>query len=382
MLKRHIFVLGLRGFPQVQGGIESHCEHLYPQIANDEFEVTVLVRSPYVPKDTKVGNVNLKSLWSPLTPGVEAFVHTFVGVMYALVKRPDILHFHAIGPSIFAPLARLFGIKVVCTHHGFDYEREKWGGLTSVVLRLGEYLAAKFANQLIAVSDIGAKRLSMQYRRQVHVINNGVEIRPLPEDHDGSILQRLGVQPEKYFLSVSRVVEEKRQLDIINAFLACDNSDYKLIIVGGNGGSDEYYRAVVNLSKQNSKVILAGFQSGKDLDALYYYASAFVHASSLEGNPIVLLEALSYGLPIFASDIPPNLELSLDPKEYFKLGDTVSLAKKMGSHVRNPEPKNNEKIKKAIDHYSWSSKAQETVAVYYQALGIDGAKREQNIPDL
>lgn len=382
LTKKTVFVLGLRGFPEVQGGIESHCEHLYPYIAGDEFEVTVLVRRPYVPTNKSIGDIKLKSLWSPVTTGVEAFIHTFVGLLYTIVKRPDILHIHAIGPSLFAPVARLFGIKVICTHHGFDYEREKWGVISSGVLKLGELCAARFSNEMIAVSGIAGQRLSELYHREVHVINNGVEISPNPKPVNADVLDVLGVDPGKYFLSVSRIVEEKRQLDIINAFLASKSADYKLVVVGANGGSDEYFKAVIDLASSHDNVVLAGFQSGDDLVALYYHASAFVHASSLEGNPIVLLEALSFGLPIFASDIPPNLELSLDESSYFGLGDTVALAHKMSRHVESPEVKSEAKIRLATERYSWSSRAHETVAVYHQALGITKEPATEKFSDI
>ena len=364
--KYSVYVLGVRGFPGVQGGIETHCENLYPQMGKYGFDITVLARSPYYSSEQESENLSIRPIYAPTMTGVEALIHSFLGVLYTLVKRPDILHIHAIGPGLFTPLARLFGIKVVCTHHGFDYEREKWGGLSSRLLKLGEYMAAKFSSRMIAVSKLAAERLSRLYNVQVTAISNGVCIHdnyisllPLKSELDG----------KKYFLSVSRIVPEKRQLDIINAFASVGSKDWKLVIVGGDGGDARYYTAVVKAAERCPNVIIAGPKSGDELHSLFCNAGAFVHASSLEGNPIVMLEAMSYGLKIIASDIPANKELALSSESYFRMGDVAHLAEKLNKITETPVERDQGAVQRSREEFSWSAKAEQTADVYFDVLG-------------
>ena len=154
-----IAVLGTRGFPNVQGGVEVHCENLYSRLAKNACEVVVFIRRPYV--DTGCDNyevVKLVPLFCPKNKFLEAFLHTLCGVFVAKKNHPDILHIHAIGPSLFVPLARLLGMKVVMTNHGPDYKRKKWGRLAKIVLALGENLGARYANSVICISESIAER--------------------------------------------------------------------------------------------------------------------------------------------------------------------------------------------------------------------------------
>ncbi|MES9886983.1 MAG: glycosyltransferase, partial [Candidatus Sedimenticola sp. 6PFRAG1] len=132
--------LGLRGFPGVQGGVETHVENLCFNLANVGTKIDVVVRSPYIPKEPgfRFNNINYVRIWSPKSKSLETIIHTLLGVIYAAVKRPDVLHIQAIGPALLTPLARLFGLNVVVTHHGPDYDRQKWGPFAKFVLQMGE----------------------------------------------------------------------------------------------------------------------------------------------------------------------------------------------------------------------------------------------------
>lgn len=367
MKEKLVYVLGVRGFPNVQGGIETHSENIYPRISKAGYKIVVLGRAPYlanIVSGAEYQGVTMKKLWSPTSTGIEAFVHTFIGVLYSIIKRPSILHIHAIGPAFFTPLARLFGLKVVVTHHGFDYEREKWGRLPKLLLRAGEYLALKFANKVIAVSDIAATQLQQAYdRKDVVAISNGVDNKGQVPDE--SLLTQFGLEKHKYFLSVSRVVEEKRQIDLIRAFTLANIRDYPLVIVGSGGGGP-YYNIVSEAAEKISGVKMLGQLSGQTLISLYHYAGAFVHASSIEGNPIVLLEAMSFGLPIITSNIPANKEINLAPEEYFSLGDIQQLSDRMLAESKKTFARDMDKVNRIKNEFSWDVKAKETVAVYDQ----------------
>lgn len=358
-----VFVLGLRGFPDVPGGIETHCQNLYRLIASKDLNVVILCRSPYQKLKgswSENCNVSFLPIWSPVGSGLETIVHTFLGVLYALVMRPEIVHLHAIGPSLFAPLLRLFRIKVVCTHHGFDYEREKWGLWAALLLRVGEYLGVRFSNEYIAVSKLAKARLELKYGRTIHCISNGVEF----STHQSiNYLSKWGVEEHAYFLSVSRVVEEKRQLDVLKAYQLLEKRKCKLVFVGASGGGD-YYDRLKQAAAGNQDVVFTGSLSGAELASVFSYARAFIHASSLEGNPIVLLEAMSYGLPIVASNIAANLELALDSEDYFEMGDIKQLSQKMGVLQDANFAIDERKIARIRIEFSWNAKAKDTLNVY------------------
>jgi len=169
-----ILVLGVRGIPNVQGGVETHAEQLYPRLSALGCDIEVIVRTPFVPRGQRAfGTLRLTRLWSPTTSGLEAFVHSLLGALYAAFKRPDILHIHAIGPAIVTPLARLSGLRVVVTHHGPDYDRAKWGSFARWVLRKGERWGMRYSNARIAISKVIADSICSNDGRDSYLIPNG-----------------------------------------------------------------------------------------------------------------------------------------------------------------------------------------------------------------
>jgi len=327
-----VMMLGLRGFPNVQGGVETHAEHLCPLLVRMGCKVTVLVRAPYQPKDIgpEWRGVKFVSLWAPKSKGLEAIVHTFLGTLYAAVTRPDILHIQAIGPAIMTLPARLLGLRVVVTHHGPDYDRQKWGRFARFVLQLGERWGMRCANARIVISRVIADLVRAKHARESALIPNGVVLGPLPKS--AMALERFGLQRRRYVLLVSRLVPEKRHLDLIEAFQSARLEGWKLVIVGGADHPDEYQRKVIDRAEATGTV-MTGFQSGIALQELYAHAGLFVLPSSHEGMPIAMLEALSYGLPVVASDIPANVEVGLDADHYFPLGDRDALAERLRQHA-------------------------------------------------
>ena len=161
-----ILVTGTRGIPYANGGIETHCRELYPRLVKLGCNITVINRKPYIKKNIKeYKGVKLLTLYSPRKIFLEAFVHTFLSIVYAWIKKYKIIHIHAIGPCLLVPLARILGLKVVITNHGPDYNRQKWGKYAKVILRLGEKWGAKYANKIIVISHIIKKIIESKYKR-------------------------------------------------------------------------------------------------------------------------------------------------------------------------------------------------------------------------
>lgn len=358
-----VMVLGLRGIPDIQGGVETHVQHLYPRIASRGWHVEVLVRTPSVPSDQRwFGNIRLRRIWCPRVRGLEAIVHSLLGVLYAGLARPDILHVHAIGPALVTPLARLLGLTVVVTHHGPDYDREKWGTLARWVLRTGEWAGMKCSNARIAISRVILDLIHDKYGRSADLIPNGVVVRTASTEP--GYVDSIGLTSGRYFLQVGRVVPEKRQLDLIRAYRALQPTAWKLVIVGGLS-LDEYSRQV-QAEAAAAGAQLTGFQTGTALHELYSHAGAFVLPSSHEGLPIALLEALSYGLPVLASNIPANLEVGLDGSSYFPLGDVPALSEGLRRLTKQPQDERSRLARRRFvsQQYDWDKIADKTLKVY------------------
>lgn len=365
-----VMMLGLRGVPDVQGGIERHVEMLCQELARDGWSVEVLGRRPYL-KETKPftwKGMKVTPLRAPRSMMLEAFVHTFSGILYAALKRPHILHIHAIGPGLLVPLARLFGLRVVTTHHGYDYDREKWGAKAKKILRLGERLAVKTSHATIAVSRDVTETMQERYDRRLSHVPNGVLVRPAVIQ--SKILERFGLTRRRYVVMVARIVPEKRQTDLIKAFAQLRSTDWKLAIVGGADHKSRYHEEVEALARDVPGVVMTGFQSGDDLAGLFSQAGLFVLPSLHEGMPISLLEAMSYGLPVLASDIPANHEVELPDQDYFPPGDVDALAAALRRKLAEPFDEHDAlaRIRHTEKNYTWSSIAGATTAVYQSIL--------------
>lgn len=362
-----VLVAGLRGVPGLEGGIESHAEHLYPRLVRAGFDIEMLVRAPYFPehRPRSWSGIKLTYLWSPRSSGLETLVHTFLAVLVAAWKKPDLLHLHAVGPGLAMPLAKILGLNVVFTHHGPDYDREKWNSFSKFLLRLGERLAVMLADEVIVISDVISRNIKELYGVIPHKILNGVISYPPTEF--GPVCKTLALRPGKYFLQVSRFVPEKRQLDLIDAFQQTGLKDWKLVFAGAVP-NDSYGQQIRDKVSNASNIILAGYVGGKDLHELYSNAGVFVLPSTHEGLPIALLEALSFGTPVVASDIPANLEVGLPQEHYFLSRDRQSLSEKLTLFAATPLSSCNRKsaMKAIARRYDWDRIAEETAEVFRQ----------------
>jgi glycosyltransferase involved in cell wall biosynthesis len=365
-----VTMLGIRGFPNVQGGAENHAHNLAARLVELGCEVEAIVRSPYVPKRSArtVGGVRLVRVWSPRLKGIEAFVHTFLGVLRAAVTRPDILHIHSVGPALFTPLARAFGLRVVVTHHLANYEAKKWGALARSILRLGERAGMRFANGRIAVSAVLASRMQRTYGVPVAVIPNGIS-HP-DRTQSGKVLRAFGLEPRRYVLTVARIDEQKRQLDLIGAFARLGERGWKLAIVGDSDYATDYARQVARAAGETPGVVLLGYQTGDALSELYSQAGLFVLPSSHEGQPIAALEAISYRCPIIVSDIPAHREIGTSGAEFVRVGDMAALARRLDARCaaacdRDPGLIEHQRF---MESHDWRDIAERTLDVYVSAL--------------
>jgi len=361
-----IVVIGTRGIPDIQGGVETHCQELYPRLAAMGHDVTVIRRRCYVTDDNRITEykgVKLIDIYAPRRKSVEAIVHTFLAVLRARRLNPDVLHIHAIGPQIMTPLARLLGMRVVSTNHGPDYDRAKWGRLARTVLRTGQSWGTRLSNRVIVISHVIAGILADKYgRRDTDLIYNGVSkpVKATSTDY----LTGLGIRPGRYILALGRFVYEKGFHDLITAYAKARFLDVQLVIAGDADHPDRYSEALKTQASAIPGVILTGFIRGERLNQVMTNARLFVLPSYHEGLPFALLEAMSYNLDVLTSDIPANLIPELNAGDHFPTGDTGALAdalKRKLSACATPR-------RYDLSAYDWDTIAQQTERVYLEAV--------------
>ncbi len=368
-----ICMIGLRGIPNVQGGVETHVEQLVSNLVELGADVHVFARKNYVADQQPYvwRGITVHPLWAPRNTRLEAIFHTALALFKARLLNPDIVHIHAVGPSLVAPLARLLGLKVVFTHHGYDYDREKWNSVEKRILQLGEWAGMRFSHARIAIAKHIADRMQKDFRSPVHFIPNGVKVDT--KNLEDSVLQEFGLQKGRYILLVARVVAEKRQLDLIEAFARTNLKDTKLVLVGGGDLDSEYVTAVQDRAKATSGVVLTGVQSGRKLASLFANSGLFVLPSSHEGMPIALLEAMAHGLPVLASDIEANLGLALDQSSYFPLGNINKLSEMLRDKMDNAAVgrASQHQSSRILSKYDWRTIGLKTAEIYKSIAAVN-----------
>lgn len=365
-MKNDITVIGTRGIPNVLGGVETHCQNLYPLVVEQSGKrVCVIARSPYVDyQESEYQGVALKTVFAPKKKSLEAICHSTLAAFTTLFDGSKIVHVHAIGPGLVVPLLRLMGKKVVFTHHGPDYDRQKWGKMARKVLMLGERFAVKYASEVIVISDVINNLIKEKYdRHDAHLIYNGVQPAPkFDASRSAEILEQWDIKPQGYVVAVGRWVEEKGFHDLIEAYKLA-KIDLPLVLVGAADHPTPYSERLTQLAAGTPNVICTGFLQGETLQTVFSQAKCFAMPSYHEGLPIALLEGMSYGLPVILSDIPANLEVGLAPEVYFPVGNVTALAEQL-TYRTNSEAQTYPQLSK----YRWDTIAAQTCDVYNQTI--------------
>jgi glycosyltransferase involved in cell wall biosynthesis len=301
-------MIGQRGVPATFGGIEHHVEELGSRLVERGHNVIVYARPNYL--DTLIEEyrgMRVKVLPTVDSKHLDAIVHSGVSTAAAIREHVDVIHYHAIGPGIPGALPRFAThAKVALTVHGRDGERAKWGRGARMVLSTAEWMSAKVPDATIVVSKDLQRHYLDAYGRRTWYIPNGVE--PKDRLQASEITERWGLNQGSYVLFVGRLVPEKAPDLLIRAFRRM-GGELRLVIVGGSSFTDDYVGSLQALAARDERVIMAGYVYGDALTELYANAAVFVQPSALEGLPLTLLEAASFGAPLVASDIPGHLEI-------------------------------------------------------------------------
>ena len=337
-----------------------HCENIYPCFSAD-VRLRVYRRKPYLTQYSNKNYPNIEFIDLPSTriKGFEAVLHTFLCVMHILFHRkPQAVHVHNIGPGMFTPLLRLMRLKVVMTYHSANYEHAKWGRLARTLLRLCESISLCCSHRIIFVNKFQMQKYGKKVQRKSIYIPNGIHRVTRTESTD--FLEKHGIEPDSYLLGVGRLTPEKGFEYLVQA--ASSLPEVKQVVIAGSSDHDTAYYEQLKALDTAHKVIFTGYTTGDDLRQLYSHARMFVLSSVVEGFPLVMLEAMSYGLPLVVSDIPASHLVELPHDRYFECRNAQSLAQVLAKHLEKHESL----CQYRLDDYHWPLIAQRTEAVFQQ----------------
>jgi glycosyltransferase involved in cell wall biosynthesis len=379
----NIAMIGQRGLPATFGGVERHVEELGSRLVSRGHQVTVFCRTNYTSeRRTEHRGMRLRHLPTVNTKHFDAIAHSVVSSFAAMADRPDIIHYHALGPGLAAPLPRLFSTaKVVLTVHGLDHQRSKWGVAARQVLKTAAWTSARVPDTTIVVSQALADHYARCYGRDTVYVPNGVDP---PLAHSASELDRFGLSSGSYVLFVGRLVPEKAPDVLIKAFRRIPG-DVRLVVAGGSSFTAAYARSLRDIAAADDRVVLPGYVYGSALQALYANAAAFVLPSTVEGLPLTLLEAASHGTPVLASDIPPHIEIlgtSRPGHRLFPAGDEAALATELAAMLAGREAEAQgaaELSRRVMATYHWDAAARAAEELYLRALA-DPSRQVRRAP--
>ena len=374
--KLRVAMIGHKRIPSREGGVEIVVEELSVRLAALGHSVDAYNRYGHHVSGRKYddeygwkGRKFYKGVRVYIVPtfqrsSLNAIVYSFFATIRALFGRYDVIHYHAEGPCAMLWIPKLFRRKIVVTVHGLDWQRAKWGNLASYVIKFGEKMAAKYADEVIVLSENVRQYFADTYHRTVTYIPNGIT-RPAQRDVQ-MIREKYGLEKDGYFLSLGRIVPEKGVHYLIEAFAGLD-TDKKLVIAGGNSQAVGYMEQIHRMAAQDKRVIMTDFVQGQILEELYSNAYGFVLPSDVEGMALTLLEAMSYGDCCLVSDICENTEVVEDKALVFHKGDVKDLRDKLEYMLNNPETVR-EYGRQSADFicgkYNWDQVVEETLAVY------------------
>ena len=362
-------MIGQKGIPATYGGVERHVEELSARLVRRGHAVTVYCRPYYTVDVSKHRGVSLKILPSIHTKHLDAMTHTAVSLLDALRHHFDVIHFHAIGPSLLSIIPREIspGAAVVATVHALDWRRRKWGAFARWSLKQGERAATRFPHRTIVVSRLLAHYFQSHGKKVVH-IPNGVP----PATHEPiRELAKFGLTDRDFVLWMGRFVPEKRVQDLIRAFRNLPGG-IRLLLAGELGEADPYVRSLKDAAEGDARIIFSGGLYGRAKAEALSHARLVVTASEIEGFPIALLEAMRYARPVLASDIHEHLEVvTPDTNGFtFKVGDPDALREKMAWILENRSEA--ETVARGAEEdaarYDWDSITARTEAVYREAV--------------
>ena len=365
-------MLGHKRIPSREGGVEIVVEELSTRMAAVGHAVTCYNRKGHHVSgkefDTNAlseyKDVKLKNVLTIDKKGLAAMTSSFFAAIKSAFGKYDVIHFHAEGPCAMIWIPKLFGKRCVCTIHGLDHQRAKWTGFARKYILFGEKMAVKFADEMIVLSRGVQEYFQEVYERKTVFIPNGVN---MPECKNADLItSEFGLKKDDYILFLGRIVPEKGLRYLVEAFKQVD-TDKKLVIAGGSSDTEDFWNELKDMSQDDERIVFTGFVQGQLLEELYSNAYIYTLPSDLEGMPLSLLEAMSYGNCCLVSDIAECAEVVEDKAVTFAKSDVIDLKEKMQWLCDNHEVVMEYKSEAAefiCGKYNWDEIVARTLELY------------------
>lgn len=362
-----IAMIGHKRIPSREGGVEIVVESLSVRMAAMGHSVTVYnrrgehVSGGKTAKLKEYKGVKIKSIPTFKSGKLNAIVYSVIATFLAIFGKYDVIHFHAEGSCSMLWLPHMLGIRTVATIHGLDWQRAKWGGFATKFLKFGEKIAAKYADELIVLSEGTQDYFLQTYGRKTIFLPNGVEVTEYAAPD--IIKGKYGLEKDGYILFLARIVPEKGLHYLIDAFSKL-KKDIKLVIAGGVSHSDEYAEMIREKASADKRIIFTGFVEGRELWELYYNCRLYVLPSDVEGMPITLLEAMGCGCECLVSDIETNAGVLREYGRTFTRTNSLDLLHKMEGILEKPKEDKTQQIEYIKNNYSWDYVTDKTLDIY------------------
>ena len=379
-----VAMIGQKGIPSHSGGIERHVEELSACLARLGVTVISYDRPWYVQNSEPVSGVIRRMCHGVRSKHFDAITHSFHALLLARKEHPDVIHFHGVGPSLLAPIARVLypRTRIISTFHCVDRAHQKWGWFARFMLRAGEWSACTFAHRTIVVSDSLSAYCLKEYQAQTHVIPNGVRSGEsgVGSEKQEEILGNFDLKAGTYFCLVARLVPHKNIHIALEAYanLAARHPEistkHPLVIIGGSAQTDEYVAELQAMAKNIPGVLFTGELQGDALRSIQSHALAHLSISSSEGMSIALLEAMMMAKPLIVSDISENIEVVETDAFMVRANDVMSLSRAMENMIDLTDDERalmGEKLRvRALVRHNWDRIAEETLRVYQEVMKL------------
>lgn len=365
-----IAMLGHKRIPSREGGVEIVVEELATRLVKKGYTVDVYNRKGNNVSDKSIKTkkikeykgINIKTVFTINKKGLDALIYSFLASVRVAFGKYDCIHYHAEGSCAMLWIPHLFGKRTVVTIHGLDWQRSKWGGFATKYIKFGEKCAAKYADEIIVLSKSVQKYFKDTYNRDTNFIENGVNKPTIKESN--IIKEKYGLEKDDYILYLARIVPEKRLDLLIDAFRNV-KTNKKLVIAGGASHTNDFFDEIKGKARQDDKIIMTGFVQGEELEELFSNTYLYCLPSDVEGMPISLLEAMSYGKNCLVSDIDENVQVCGKYGTTFKKSNLDDLTDKLNSCL-NGENRFDEKTISdyILDKYNWEDVVEKTEKLY------------------
>lgn len=367
-----IAMLGHKRIPSREGGVEIVVSELATRMALQGHSVTCYNRKGHhvsgeqfdSDKLSEYKGVRIKSVFTVRKGGLAALTSSFFAALKAAFGIYDVVHFHAEGPCAMMWIPKLFGKRCVATIHGLDHQRAKWGRFASWYIKFGEKCAAALADEIIVLSKSVQDYFQKTYNRSTIYIPNGVN--KVEKRQADEIISRFGLEEREYILFLGRLVPEKGVMSLVEAYKKL-STDKKLVIAGGSSDTEEYEKELKAAAADCPNIIFTGFVQGRVLEELFSNAYLYVLPSDVEGMPLSLLEAMSYGNCCLVSDIPECTSVIEDCGCVFERKEKDSLKNKLQELCDSPETVKSFMAMSAeyiCSKYNWDDVVSQTVEIY------------------